>query len=417
MTEPPLRQQEGSRPLRFVLAWAAVSSVVLAGCAIFLFLHGRTNQLKTVPELPANSITEKIAEPETFASSDSVTVSLGEGESGHGLMLSHNVGDGRTTIESVDGVPARVQRLTNNRTTVNFYFRIDPTFKQQDVTRARIDVEYLDPFVGTMGIHYDALDGQNGSNPSYREANEPVQMAGSKAWQKATFRTRGDASFSNRQNGQSDFRLWAKTPLLYVRRVTVTREAGLDDGNWTIQFSASNQVEVLLGQENPEREGLRHLADQNDGRTTIETLDGVPCRYLNRLREGRMFGSFYFAISPSFKRDGLKNARVDIEYFSKPDHAFRLQFDGMDGDTHQRYLPLLPEGARVMRFGTGADYGTAPTVGAWAVATFHITNAFFMNSQKGGADFRLEVVPPELHVRRVSVTREGAQPSRPSPIP
>ncbi len=38
-----------------------------------------------------------------------------------------------------------------------------------------------------------------------------------------------------------------------------------------------------------------------------------------------------------------------------------LQFDGMDGDTHQMYLPVLPEGARVMRFGTGADCAAIPT--------------------------------------------------------
>jgi hypothetical protein len=29
-----------------------------------------------------------------------------------------------------------------------------------------------------------------------------------------------------------------------------------------------------------------------------------------------------------------------------------------------------------------------------------------MNSQRDGADFRLEVVPPEIYVRRVTVTRE-----------
>jgi len=30
-----------------------------------------------------------------------------------------------------------------------------------------------------------------------------------------------------------------------------------------------------------------------------------------------------------------------------------------------------------------------------------------MNSQRDGADFRLEVVPPELYVRRVTVLREN----------
>ena len=101
------------------------------------------------------------------------------------------------------------------------------------------------------------------------------------------------------------------------------------------------------------------------------------------------------------------NARVEIEYLARPDTAFRLQFDGLDRNVHQKYQPVLPNGATVLRFGTGADYGRIPTPGVWSVATFHLTNAVFMNSQRDGADFRLEVVPPEIHVRRVTVTRES----------
>ena len=91
---------------------------------------------------------------------------------------------------------------------------------------------------------------------------------------------------------------------------------------------------------------------------------------------------------------------------AKAERSFRVQFDGMNGDTHQRYLPVLAEGATVMRFGTGADYATAPEIGHWAIATFHLTNAVFRNSQKGGADFRIEVVPPDIYLRRVAVIRE-----------
>jgi hypothetical protein len=97
---------------------------------------------------------------------------------------------------------------------------------------------------------------------------------------------------------------------------------------------------------------------------------------------------------------------VEVEYLGKPDTAFRLQYDGMDGERHRLYMPLLAEGMRAMRFGTGADYGTIPTPGVWSVATFHITNGMFMNMQRNGADFRIEVVPPEIYVRRVTVVRE-----------
>src|SRR2546422_7635110 len=145
-----------------------------------------------------------------------------------------------------------------------------------------------------MSIQYDALDANNVSNPRYRDADKPIRLSGSRAWQKATFRTKGDAAFANRQNGQSDFRIWARTPLLYVRRVTVTREPS-PDATWTKQFSNTNQISVLLGEEKPE-DGLRHLGDESH--TTIQNLDGIPCAYMNRMNEGRMFGSLYFAINP-----------------------------------------------------------------------------------------------------------------------
>ena len=118
-----------------------------------------------------------------------------------------------------------------------------------------------------------------------------------------------------------------------------------------------------------------------------------------------MYASLYFAISPSFKGNGLKNAWIEVEYLAKKETAFRLQYDAMQKENHQMYLPLLPEGARVMRFGTGADYATIPSPRVWSVAKFHVTNGAFMNSQREGADFRLEVVPPEIYVRRVTVTR------------
>ena len=412
MSEAP---KNGSRLFRFVIAWAVGSALVLIGGAIFLFVHMRKNQSKLVaitsPSPTQTPVAPKVSQPVAATFSKSVSIALGEEESGHGLTLVQNVGDGRSAVEQIDGVAARALRLEGKRTTLNLYLQIDPAFKQQDASSVRIEVEYLDPNPGTMGIHYDARDTAATANAIYREADAPIRLTGSGAWRKATFRTKDDAAFSNRQNGQSDFRIWAKTPVLFLRNVTVTRQAS-PSANWTTQFAASNQVNTTLGAEKPDEDGLRHLAYNTDGRTAIENVDGGPCRHLDRMAEGRMFGSCYFAINPSFKAGGLTNARVEIEYFARAERSFRVQFDGMDGDTHQRYLPVLAEGATVMRFGTGADYATAPEIGRWAVATFHLTNAVFRNSQKGGADFRIEVLPPDIYLRRVTVTREDARGAR-----
>jgi len=336
-----------------------------------------------------------------YALSNSVSILLGDDEQAHGLKHISNQRDGATKVESMNGVSARVLREREGGGLLYFYFQIDPAFKQNDLSAVRLDVEYLSPQPGSMNIQYDSSgDGDSGR---YRDARSSIQFSGSTSWQQATFRTRSDAVFSNRQNGRADFRIRARTPLLYVRRVTVTRETSPDE-KWNTQFASSNQVTVLLGRENLAEDGLRLVTENSYAAVT--TLEGAPCRYLNRLSEGRMFGSLYFKISPSFKRDGLKNARVEVEYWGRTGTAFRLQFDGMDGDTPRIYQPVLPEGASVMRFGTGADYGTISTPGVWSVARFHITNAVFLNSQRDGADFRIEVVPPELYVRRVTVIRE-----------
>jgi len=52
----------------------------------------------------------------------------------------------------------------------------------------------------------------------------------------------------------------------------------------------------------------------------------------------------------------------------------------------------------------------------WQTVTFRVTDASFMNSQNGGADFRLEATPLEIYLRCVSVTREDVQPTTPQPV-
>ena len=69
--------------------------------------------------------------------------------------------------------------------------------------------------------------------------------------------------------------------------------------------------------------------------------------------------------------------------------------------TRQLKLPAADEGkpAVLLPFGTIVNCKELTAVAA-------TTNAVFMNSQRDGADFRLEVVPPDIYVRRVTVTRE-----------
>ena len=177
---------------------------------------------------------------------------------------------------------------------------------------------------------------------------------------------------------------------------------------------ATNVVSVLLGQEGPE-DGIRHLAEERDGRTTIETVDGVPCRYLNRRKDQKGNGFLYFAIHPDFKLEELKTARIEVEFRAVTDGYLRLQYDGMEGDTHKRYKSAMPIDEKPVSVGTGTRFIRFQATNEWRTASFQVTDGVFMNSENGGADFRMEIFPPEIYVRRVSVAREGGKPPVPQP--
>ncbi len=367
---------------------------ILAGVGGFLLLRSS-----------ANRASSHITKAKDFSGAKSVSYGAGEISPTDGLIHLGDERDGTTQSLILDGVPTRVLSLTGARTQLNFYFQIDPTFKQQDVRTVRIDVEYLDPYEGTIGVHYDALDittlGAPTSDQAYKDTGRKT-LTGANVWKTASFTTRG-AGFNHRQNGGADFRVWAKTQTLYIRRVTVTR---LDspEGDWKTDYSKTNSVTIVMAEESPEG-GLRHLSAEADGRTTLTNLDGVPCRHLNRV--GRSSGFFYFTVSPTFKSAGLSNALCEVEYLCPTRGYFRLQYDGIEFEAHRPYKTSnAPEGDPV-RLGGNNDHTRMPAANSWEVATFRITDAVFANSQNGGADFRLEFLPPNVFVRRVTLTREA----------
>src|ERR1043166_5837554 len=98
-----------------------------------------------------------------FSKSSSVTLFLTEAKRGaarEGLAHAFWERDGRTESASVNGVECRSLSLANPEAAKGyFYFTLDPSFKEQDVSRVRIDVEYFDGFngqAGVFGLQYDA---------------------------------------------------------------------------------------------------------------------------------------------------------------------------------------------------------------------------------------------------------------------
>jgi len=241
MDDSPPRRRDTPQIILWVLLGGAASLAVLIGGAIFAYMMWRSSSAQVRPQkvsvappvaeapevIPANIKSNPpviVAQDGDFSSTNSVTSLLGEDEAGHGLAHIDNRKDGPTTIETINGVPARVARLADNRTELFFYFQINPTFKKQDLRQVKFEVEYFAPQPGTMNIHYNARSGPNVENPNYRETVGTIRLANSGRWEKATFFARNDAAFRNRQNGKSDFRIVANTSIIYIRRVTVLQE-------------------------------------------------------------------------------------------------------------------------------------------------------------------------------------------------
>src|SRR5712691_2715434 len=93
---------------------------------------------------------DAIVKPRDFSTINSVTLLLVEAQRGNALRgqaLEHIYWerDGRTTVMDVEGVACRSLNLTEQgRAKAYLYFAIHPSFKNHDVAKVRIEVEYFD---------------------------------------------------------------------------------------------------------------------------------------------------------------------------------------------------------------------------------------------------------------------------------
>jgi len=160
-------------------------------------------------------------------------------------------------------------------------------------------------------------------------------------------------------------------------------------------YSAVASVTIVFA-EQTESHGLREVF-ASDGGSLPAIVHGQRCHLVDL--EDRSVRYLYFAIDPSFKWKGapetnLISVRVEVEYFDNMPGSFDLQYDGYDprGLEHGGYTS-----ARTVEQHTGVQ--------KWRAARFELKNARFLNSQNGGADFRLRVYTNKLYIRQVTVFR------------
>jgi len=224
---PPPAKRRASR--RGILVLAILVAAALGVCAIFFVPGQRSSVPKPAPAPAAAAPDESWLSAKDFATSNSVSLVLGEQESGNGLEHIPTERDGLTIVETVNGMRCRRLNLPaldsrgERRTEGYVYFFIDPTFKQGDSNRVRIEVEYYNEKKGSLALQYDARANPKTSQSKYTFAGHWLALDGAKEWETAIFHVR-DGAFESSENGGADFRLLVRPPELWVRRVTITRE-------------------------------------------------------------------------------------------------------------------------------------------------------------------------------------------------
>lgn len=169
-------------------------------------------------------------------------------------------------------------------------------------------------------------------------------------------------------------------------------KAGIKPPRPTGPFSEARSVDVQLGPTNDVR-GLTQF-EFADGATRPAEAGGSPCRETApTVHAGRYV---YFQIDDSFKWTDDMLVDVEVEYFDAGTGTFRLEYDGPD--------PNAPFNGAYTASRTQVTLGQS---GQWKTAKFRLLEARFLNSQNGGADFRIAVQAPSLKVRRVTVSRLG----------
>jgi len=140
-----------------------------------------------------------------------------------------------------------------------------------------------------------------------------------------------------------------------------------------------------------------------DGVTQAAEAGGRSCRAVVPTVHGGKY--VYARIDDSFKWADAMLVDVEVEYYDSAGGSFRIEFDGSDTNA-----PF--QGA----YSASKTKVSLNGSNAWKTAVFRLLEARFLNSQNGGADFRLAVQADQFYVRQVKVTRLGVPAEAGQPV-
>lgn len=157
-------------------------------------------------------------------------------------------------------------------------------------------------------------------------------------------------------------------------------------------YSEFKSVTVTLQATN-DSQGLKQF-EFADGATTATEAGGKACRAVAPTVHAGLY--VYFQIDDSFKWADKMLVDIEVEYFDEGTGSFWIEYDGPD--------PNAPFNGAYTASKTKA---TLANSGQWKTAKFRLLESRFLNSQNGGADFRIVVQSPGLRFRKITVSRLG----------
>jgi hypothetical protein len=189
---------------------------------------------------------------------------------------------------------------------------------------------------------------------------------------------------ASREYGRTYLELNRKYADLFKQGVRLPRPRG--------PYSDVKFVSVILQSANLEN-GLQQF-DHADGVTKAAEIGGRSCRAVVPTAYGGRY--VYFRIDDSFNWADTMLADVEVEYYDSAGGSFGIEYDGSDPNAPFQGAYTASK-ARVQLSGSNA----------WQTAVFRLLAARFLNSQNGGADFRLAVQGDRFYVRQLKVSRLG----------
>lgn len=156
----------------------------------------------------------------SFNKAKEISATASDAKADQGLTLVA-AEDGQTTLQEVQGRKGWFGKPFKNGHGIYVYFRVDDSFKSDEVMNATVEVEYFDAAPGQLGVEFDGSDTSAPFNGAYSRS-EKIPQAGDKRWKTASFKLDA-ARFLNSQNAGADFRIVAEATEFGMGKVTLKR--------------------------------------------------------------------------------------------------------------------------------------------------------------------------------------------------